>query len=94
MSDALAMAKYLYLMREAERKHVEATLIKESQGSSQAEKLVNAQATSQWVGFHKELAELEARYHWHVLKLDVIQSQLQIEYLLLKQAYELIGEQV
>lgn len=71
-NDTLKNARTSYLLKEAERKHFEATLISGAQGKSIAEKTINAQASEEWVEFHRELARLESAYEFEKLKYDIL----------------------
>lgn len=81
----LSRARYEYLSKEAERKHREATLIKGAEGKSVAEKTLNAQATDDWLVFHRDLAKLEAIYEFERLKMELLRLEFQAQYLSLKQ---------
>lgn len=83
-NDTLGKARNDYLAKEAERKHFEARLIKAAEGKSHVEKVVNAQATSEWAQFQKELARLEAIFEFQKLKYDVLDKEYQAAYLQLK----------
>lgn len=91
--DILGKARNEYLGAEAERKHVEAKMVKEALGKSHAEKVVNAQATYEWMEFHKRLARLEAVYEFQKLKFTVIQADWQSQYLVLKLDASIIRKQ-
>lgn len=92
-NDQLGIARNDYLAREAERKHFEATLIAKAEGKSHAERVVNAQATQEWLKFHKELARAEAVYEFQKLKYDVLDKEFQAAYLQLKMDGPLIKKQ-
>ena len=77
----LSSARGAYLLKEAERKHCEATLIKAAEGKSQAEKAVNAQAAPEWAEFQLELARLENAYRFEELRYDILDKAFQAEYL-------------
>jgi hypothetical protein len=76
-----AVARNNYLSKKAERDHFESCLVKAAEGKSQAERVMNAQATTAWLEFHKELARLEAIMDFHKLKLDVLDKEYQAAYL-------------
>jgi hypothetical protein len=80
-NDTLGIARNNYLTKEAERKHFEATLVRDAQGKSHAERLINAQATEAWATFAKELARLEAIFEFQKLKYDVLDKEFQAAYL-------------
>lgn len=80
-NDTLGAARNSYLSKEAERKHFEATLVAAAQGKSHAERVINAQATEDWVQFAKELARLEAVFEFQKLKYDVLDKEFQALYL-------------
>jgi hypothetical protein len=90
---AYSIAKNNYLSKEAERKHFESVMTKAAEGKSQAEKVMNAQATEEWLVFHKELARLEAIMDFHKLKLDVLDKEYQAAYLEKKQDEKSIRRQ-
>lgn len=83
-SEILSEARRLYLLKESERRHFEACLIKGSEGKSHAEKVVNAQASPLWLDFHKGLSELEAIYEFEKLKYEVLDKAYFAEHLSLK----------
>lgn len=82
-----------YRLKEAERKHFEATLIKAAEGKSHAEKTVNAQATQEYLEFHQELARLESEYDFQKLRYDILDKAWQSEYLTCKIDNETIKRQ-
>lgn len=90
----LAKARHAYLLKEAERRHHEATLIKASEGKSTAEKTISAQATKEWLVFHQELARTESLYEFQRLKYSVLEKEFQAIYLELKIDSESIKRQV
>lgn len=77
-------ARDLFLVKEAERKHFEASLIQGSKGSSHAERTINAQATSDWLEFHKALARLESLYEFEKFKLLILDKEYFAQYQQLK----------
>ena len=83
-ADLLSKARNAYLTREAERKHFESTLIQSSPGKSHAERVINAQATKEWVAFHKDLARLQAVFEFQKLKWDVLDREFLAQHLALK----------
>jgi hypothetical protein len=94
-NDVLGIARNAYLAKEAERKHFEATLIVAAVGKSHAEKTVNAQATSDWLEFHKDLARLEAVFEFQKFKFkfEILDKEFQAAYLQLKQDAPVIRKQ-
>lgn len=80
-NDSLTAARGLYLLKEAERKTFEARLIRDAQGKSHAEKTVHAQATDEWLEFHKALAQLETDFEHHKLRYDILDKAFLGEYL-------------
>lgn len=80
----LSKARYEFLSLEAERKSVEARLIKEAMGKSHAEKLMNAQAESAWLEFHKRLARVEAVFEHRKLEHEVLDKEYLAQYSALK----------
>lgn len=83
-NETLNKARGSYLLKEAERKHFEATLVKSSAGKSHAEKVVAAQADTKWLQFHKELAILEGDYEFQKLKYEILDKAYLAEHLSLK----------
>jgi hypothetical protein len=92
-NDKLLIARGEYLIKEAERKHFEATLIQSAEGKSQAEKSVNAQATLDWANFHRQLAILENAFRFEELRYDILDKAFQAEYLSAKLDNETIKRQ-
>lgn len=83
-NDALGKARNKFLTKESERKHFEAVLIRKAQGKSHAEKSINAQATSEWLEFHRELARLEAIFEFQKLKFEILDKEFLANYLTIK----------
>ena len=83
-NDLLSKARGAYLLKEAERKNFEATLIKDAPGKSHAEKTNAAQALAFWRQFHKELAILENDYEFQKLKYEILDKAYLAEHLSLK----------
>ncbi len=83
-NERLTAARGAYLLKEAERKHFEASLIVEAEGKSQAEKQTNAQAMPEWASFQRELARLEAALEFEKLRYDILDKAFQASYLSLK----------
>jgi preprotein translocase subunit Sec63 len=73
-------ARNAYLLKEAERKHFEARIVKNSVGKSHAEKMINAQATVEWLNFQKELAVFEGAYEFEKLKYEILNMAWTSEY--------------
>lgn len=91
--NALGRARNDYLRKEAVKRHFEATLVKKALGSSNAEKLVNAQAEKDWLLFHVQLARLEAIYEFQKLKFQVMEKEWLGEYATYKEDSSLIKRQ-
>ncbi len=89
----VGQARAEYLMLEAERKHLEATITSEAPGKSYAEKLMNAQKTVMWLAFHKKIARAESVYEFQKFKLSILDKAWQSEYLILKLDAPLIKKQ-
>lgn len=79
-NDLLGKSRNSYLAKEAERKHFEATLIQNAAGKSHAEKTINAQATEEWLAFHKELARKQSVYEFQKLKFEILDKEFWAEY--------------
>jgi hypothetical protein len=79
-NETLGRERNSYLLKEAERKHFESTLIKSAEGKSHAERVVNAQATAEWLKFSKELARLEAIYEFQKLKYEILDKEWLAQY--------------
>lgn len=77
----VSKARYRLLTKEAERKNFEANLIKNAIGASQSERTTEAQATSAWLEFHKELAKLQSVYEFQKFKLEILDKEWLAEYL-------------
>lgn len=69
-----------YLKLEAERKTFESRLVKAAAGKSHAERLVNAQATEEWLVFHQKLARAEAIYEFERFKLEILDKEWLAQY--------------
>lgn len=80
----LGKARNAYLIKESERKHFEAMLIRDAAGKSHAERVINAQAASEWVTFQRELARLEAVYEFQKLRFEILDKEWQSQYLTCK----------
>jgi hypothetical protein len=80
-NERLTAVRGAYLLKEAERKHIEAALIRMAEGKSHAEKTVNAQATDEWREFHEALARLENEFEHEKLRYDILDKAFQAEYL-------------
>lgn len=65
-------AKYRYGQKEAERKHFESSAIKAAEGKSFSEKQMNAQASKEWLEFHKELNSLSDKADFEKFKYDLL----------------------
>lgn len=92
-NEALNVARGAYLLKEAERKHFEACLVKVADGKSHAERLINAQAEIAWLKFQRELAGLETAYEFEKLKYDILDKAYLAEHLSLKIDGSTIGRQ-
>jgi hypothetical protein len=73
-------ARNRYLLKEAERKHFESVLVKNAEGKSHSEKVIYAQATNEWLEFHKDLARLESVYEFQKFKLEILEKEWLAEY--------------
>jgi hypothetical protein len=73
-------ARNAYLLKEAERKHFEATLIQGAAGKSHAERTINAQAAIEWFAFHVELALLQGAFEFEKLKYEILDKAWTSEY--------------
>lgn len=89
-NDSLGKARNAYLLKEAERKHFESTLISLAVGKTHAEKSTRAQACDEWLDFHKALAKLESVYEFQKLKSEILSKEYQAQYLALKLDADLI----
>lgn len=81
LNTRLGASRNAFLAKKAERDHFEATLVKSSPGESNAEKVMNAKATSEWLNFHKILNRLEAEYEFFKLQFRVLELEYQAQYL-------------
>ncbi len=75
LNDTLGRSRFSYLTKEAERKHFEASLVRNAAGKSHAEKLVSAQSSEQWLRFHKDLARLESVYEFQKFKMEILNKE-------------------
>jgi hypothetical protein len=80
-NEIVGRARNAYLGKEAERKHFEAVLIRDAKGKSHAERMINAQATEQWLVFHKDLARLQAVYEFQKFKLEILDKEWLAQYM-------------
>ncbi len=83
-NDILGKARFAYLDKEATRRHFESTLIQATNGKSHAERTVGAQASDDWLEFHKKLARLESEFEFQKLKFAVIEREFLAVHLTLK----------
>ncbi len=74
-NDVLGRARNSYLLKEAERKHFEASLIKGAPGKSHAERTVSAQSDKTWLDFHVALAKLESVFEFQKLKFEILDKE-------------------
>ena len=74
LNDALGRSRNDYLIQESSRKHFEAKLILAAQGKSHAERLVNAQASNEWIDFSQDLARAESKYEHLKLKFQILEK--------------------
>ena len=89
----LGRARDVFLAKEAERKHFEASLVKTALGKSHAEKLINAQSSNEWLEFHVALARLESIYEFRKLEHEILSKEWISEHLSLKVDTETIRKQ-
>jgi hypothetical protein len=94
LNEKLGADRNAYLRKEAQRKHFESCLIQDAAGKSNAEKLINAQATAEWLEFHLFLATLEAVYEFRKLQFSILDKEYQTRYLETKLNDGLIGKQL
>jgi len=80
LNDQLGVARNAFLAKDAEKDHFRATLVKHAEGKSQAEKLMNAQATEEWRIFNKDHAHLESVYEFLKLKFKIMEKEYQSAY--------------
>lgn len=92
-NEKLHQVRNKYLLKDAERKTFEARLVNQSIGKSHAEKVVKAQASDEWLEFHKELAALNCAYEFEKLKYDILDKAYLAEHLTLKLDAETISRQ-
>ena len=83
-NDTLGKARFAYLDKEAERRHFESTLIQATNGKSHAERTVGAQASEEWLEFHKRLARLESEFEFQKLKYGILEKEFLATHLTLK----------
>jgi hypothetical protein len=83
-NNVLGKARNDYLAKEAERKNFEAKLVSGAAGKSHAERLINAQATEDWLKFAKELARLEAIYEFQKFRYEIMDKEWLAQYASMK----------
>lgn len=79
-NESLGKDRNAFLLKEAERKHFEATLIQNAEGKSHAERTTNAQATEEWLSFHKDLARRQSVFEFQKLKFEILDKEFWAEY--------------
>lgn len=92
-SVVLGRARDKYLEMESERHHYEAQVILKAPGSSMAERKVQAEATEEWLLFHRALARLESVYEFQKFKAKILELEYQAQYLQLKMDGSLIKKE-
>lgn len=80
-NEVLGRARDLYLSKEAEKKHFEATLVLKAHGASMVERKTHAEASVEWLVFHNALARLESIYRFQELKMQILDKEFQAQYL-------------
>ncbi len=83
-NDDLGVARFKFLSLEAEKKHFEAVLVSAALGKSHSERVTSAQATAEWLDFHKKLARAESEYEFLKLKFSVLEKEYLAVHLTLK----------
>jgi uracil-DNA glycosylase len=91
---AVGIARAAYFAKKAEKRNLEARLKKAALGRSQAEKVMLADATDEWLQFEKRLNRLEAEYDFQRDKLEVLNKEYQAQYLEIKDHERAIRKQV
>lgn len=89
----LGKARNNFLAKKAEKDHFEATLVKSSPGESNAEKVMQAKATGEWLEFHTRLNRLESEYEFIKLQFKILELEYQAQYVTLKLDAGLIKKQ-
>ncbi len=79
-NETLSAARSLFLLKDAEKKHFEANLIRHAGGKSHAESVVIAQSTNEWLVFQRELAGLESNFEFQKLKFEILDKAWLAEY--------------
>ena len=92
-SVVLSKARHQYLVKEARRHHFESRLIQGATGKSVAEKTINARALAEWEAFQVELADIESRYQFELLKNELLNREYFAQLASLKIDAGLIGKQ-
>ncbi len=92
-NQVLGRARHLFLLKSAQRGHYEATMIREAEGKSHAEKANNAKTSAEWLEFSIALAKLESGYEFQKLKFQVMEKDWQSRYLSMKLDESLIKKQ-
>lgn len=93
LNTQLGTRRNTYLLLEAERKHFEANLVRAALGKSSVEKKINAEATVEWLSFHRTLARAESEYEFLKLQMSILEKDWQSKYLRSKLDGELIKKQ-
>lgn len=84
LNNLVAVARNAYLLKEAERKHFEASLMMKASGASIAERRMIVEADGAYLEFHKALARLQAVYEYQKFKFEILSKEYQSCYLGLK----------
>lgn len=79
-NEIVGRARNSFLQLKAEKDTFESKMIKQAEGKSQAEKRMNAEATEEWLEFHKRYARAEAVYEFEKFKLQVIDKEWLAQY--------------
>jgi len=90
----LGKARDRYLALKASKDHLEASLVKDQCGSSQAERVTMAKASEAWIRFHERLARAESEYEFYKLQYKILELEFQAQYLTAKLDQELIKKGV
>lgn len=93
-NEVVGIARNEFLAKEAERKTFEARLIQSASGKSHAEKCVNAQATEDWLEFHKALNRAKSVYEFQEFKLEILDKEWLGEYTSLKNDERQVKRQI
>lgn len=93
-NESLGKDRNVYLSLEAEKDYKRAMMIKAAPGKSNAEKVVNAHASEEWLEFHKKLGRAKAVYDFQKLKFSVMEKEWLAQHLEMKLEGSLMKKEI